>query len=915
MTAPDGDQKATVEVELEDELSREAIVASKSAEELAREIRTLNRQLLLLDKRADKAATSVAKLDAAMAAYVPRQRGVTDGMGKLNETTDKYVHNTDKARKRTDRMGHTLDRNGKKVRRFTHDFNLLNKIIDTGGKGLRPRTLLYIALGVGIASAIAPAFQLGAALSSLAGFLVAVPAAIDVLLLSFAALSVAMKGVGEGISAALSGSWQEFYDAQKDLAPSAQHFLKVLRKFRDVYKDIRKSVQEAFFAPFTNKFQAFLRRVLPIFKKGFTQVGKLAGETVGQVFDFFAGDLGASSIETLLANTSHFWDAIRGVATPIMTGFANLVNSTATGFDHMTDTIITKWGNQFANWLNEISEGGEDSKANQWLEQAMVMGGQLLEVFQSIGRILLDISRAAGGMSYSPLQGVLDLIEGFTSSKEGQAALTQFFSSLREVIHALGPVVIELGSAIGTQLVPILEDIITTLAPYIVTVLDAIGNALEMTRPLWTLLAQAVGEILVALTPLLPVVAQILNVLGTYLVQVILALLGPITTLINTALGPLGDILELVGGILERQAPFMQQIFEAMGKYFEKLAPVILRIADILIDGLAKAFEQLWPVYEQLIPVVIELIDVFGTEYVKIFEALIPLLPPLIELFIELLKLIAHKATIDIIVFLVKALGWTAQAITFVLVPALKVVVAILSWVIDLVTWVVDALIWLKDKIWEGWLSIIDALTEVKDRGQEIWDSIEEGIKGAFKRAVNFAIDMLNDLIHGINAVIDGMNFLNPFGDVASHIPDIPHWRKEGGPVAEGQLYGVGEAGKELYFPGDGGAPTMIGEHGTEFRRFDSDGFVMPNRMVRAMEQASDGMASELAKMEEAHDHSAATMVERALAAVGGRGDGPSGDSYTFTQHFHGSNLSPRDVEKAVKTAMRKVEQDKRERS
>lgn len=903
MTGP-VDDKATIEVELEDALSREAVVAAKSAEEMAREIRTLNRQLLMLDKRALKAATSIGVLDAAMTKFNGNAKDGNTVLDSLNKTTAEYRDNVDKATKATSKNTTALTKQNRQVKKNTSSFRQFFKILDLGGKGLRPHTLAILALGTALAGGIAPAFQLGAAVSSLAGFLVALPAAIDVLLLSLVALGVGFKGIGEGISAALGDDWQAFYDAQKDLAPEAQHFLKVLRKYRGAFKEVRMSVQSALFEGFSDKLKPLLEKQVPIFKTGMTNIARIAGQTFGDVFTFFTSEKGGKSVEVLFRNAENLWRNIKTVAMPIMEGFADLVISTEKSFDKMTNTVIGKWGTQFGAWLTKISENGQ---AAMWLENAMIIGGQLVEIFQTFGRILLDISEAAGGMSTSPLASLLDLIEGFTSSAEGQEALRSFFESMRQVVSALAPVVVALGSAIGTVLAPILADIITELAPYVTTFIEELGAALEMTAPMWPILAQAIGQVLVALTPLLPLLATLISYVGVELAN-ILKILAPILQLLLTALaGPLTIFFQTITTLLIAQAPFLQRIFEMIGRVLERVGPIIEKVGEAFMTHLLAFIEKLIPLWEEQLPLIEEFITLLGDGFLSVLEQLAPMLPDIFESLFELLSVFTDPLIISAILSFMKYMIFLV-----------KIFVQILPWIVMFVSWLIrGAKLFIE---WATWLAhgVLDGIRRFKefleffagiaDQFRAFLDPIIDIITTPFRIAFNAVADLWNSTIGQLSWEVP--SWVPGIGGSKISAPKIPKL-ETGGPALAGQKYMVGEAGKEMFFPNDGGEPQMIGERGTEYRTFDTSGFVMPNSMVRAMERANEGMVKELARMEGAHSDGAVRSAERAMAMAGG------GDTYNnnIEQHFHNANMTPRDVERAVERALRKAEQDRKERS
>jgi phage-related protein len=76
------------------------------------------------------------------------------------------------------------------------------------------------------------------------------------------------------------------------------------------------------------------------------------------------------------------------------------------------------------------------------------------------------------------------------------------------------------------------------------------------------------------------------------------------------------------------------------------------------------------------------------------------------------------------------------------------------------------AIDWIKG-VWNGIPAFFSGIVTTIGN---IFSGIGGAIKGAFKGALNFVIDMLNAVINFTNKIIYGINLINPFGD----IPDIP---------------------------------------------------------------------------------------------------------------------------------------------
>jgi hypothetical protein len=105
------------------------------------------------------------------------------------------------------------------------------------------------------------------------------------------------------------------------------------------------------------------------------------------------------------------------------------------------------------------------------------------------------------------------------------------------------------------------------------------------------------------------------------------------------------------------------------------------------------------------------------------------------------------------------------------------------------------------------WGVISGAFTTIRDFVSGIFSGIAGAVKGAWdavgnaiKSAINWIIDLVNKfVIGGVNVLIDGINFVNPFDDIP-HVPSIPHLAY-GAIIDRPTLALVGEAGPEVVVP------------------------------------------------------------------------------------------------------------------
>jgi hypothetical protein len=163
---------------------------------------------------------------------------------------------------------------------------------------------------------------------------------------------------------------------------------------------------------------------------------------------------------------------------------------------------------------------------------------------------------------------------------------------------------------------------------------------------------------------------------------------------------------------------------------------------------------------------------------------------------------------------------------------------------------------------------------------------------------------IISGIIGGIASSINGLlNKITGFpGAIAKKLNPF---KFAGGPVAAGTTYTVGEIGPELYVPGNGGEPYMIGEHGMEDRMFPSSGTIVPSFMLDTFKRLQQTMERDGENM------------SRELQPAGRGGDTYNEYNYEVNVGVHGTTEKPLteyDIEKAVEKAIKKADKDKRER-
>mgnify|MGYP001168680233 CR=1 FL=1 len=697
----------------------------------------------------------------------------------------------DNAQRRFAAFGRTVGDNARETRLWRDETGrlggVLNKFTGDGSSGFRSLggaagsfasvlggvvgTMGRIAAGgaaigslVGLlGAAAASATQFTAALAPAAGLAAGLPGVIGVAAAAVATLRVAVSGVGDAFSAAVSGDAEEFSEALEGLSPNAQAAATALRDITPAFSELRTSVQDAFFAGFDGTLQAIASTLVGPLTAGMTGAAAATGSLVNRLGEVATSGSGVAFIESSFAGLQNLLANIQEPLARLFQSFMDVGTAVNVAFGSATDAGagLAQLIDRFAEFLAKAAESGQ---AVAWVEGAMEVFSQLGSILSPIIGILGSIGSAAastGGNILGAMGGALEAVNAFLSSAEGMATLESIFVTLNtvgaifgDVLSALLPIVAPLVGELVSGLVPVLESLVP-----LITQIGALAAPIFM-------------QILNAVLPLVPPFAS--------LAQQILPLVAMLLTSLVTAVAPLLEALTLLlVSVLEPLLPALEPILVVFGELAvtlsEILAPVIQLIGDIL----------LWLVETIVIPIVVPIIEFLA----ELFSGL---LSDAVQMFADL-----FTGIVDIIVTaatwlkdkwdensLMMRLAWEIVSEKFregwdtirtrVFDPLKSAAAGVRDTLSGIWTKVKNAFQSVVDKFGDGKDAIVDALSG-------IWD----GVKGAY-----------NALASGWNSIdIEIGPFTIPdwvpqFGGATFHIadiiPDIPKLETGGVNLEEG---------------------------------------------------------------------------------------------------------------------------------
>lgn len=474
--------------------------------------------------------------------------------------------------------------------------------------------------------------------------------------LTTATVKLATAGMGDAISAAFAtgkGSAEKYAEALKKLAPNARAFVKELHSMAPALKEFQQGVQNRFFDGFDNALERLSKTVLPTLRTGVNQTaGTLNKMALGAANA--ASKLGSSGVlGQAIAGANKGLTNLSGLPAQIVTGLGQIGAAAAPAFDLITSKLGSIGTDLSSSLAASFKSGGLETAINQ----AVSTLGQLVDVAKNLGTIFTNTfgqAASAGG----GLIGTLEEITGAIADATSDPAIQEAFSTLFETMGALASTV---GPLLGAAL-KALAPVISTLGPPLQTLIGALGDALmpivEALGPVLTYAADAVGQLGVAIAPMLVT-------LGELVAALLPALIPLFTTLANifTQLAPMVQLnADLLTSILAPILAELPAIIAPLMRVFQTLVTTLLPVILQIMTQLAPVVGQLATVFAQLLVAVAPLVAAFLDLVVKGIATLLPVLTPLISLVATLAGYLTDALT---------------YAINNMVIPAVQVITAL----------------------------------------------------------------------------------------------------------------------------------------------------------------------------------------------------------------------------------------------
>jgi hypothetical protein len=324
-----------------------------------------------------------------------------------------------------------------------------------GGFFTSPLGVNSIALGVGslpaasvatlnLVGAVQQLVQVGGLLPGVIGGIVS---SVGTAKLGFLGLSDAVTAAWEAAKSGDPKDLLKAIEAQKDLAESAKATVKAIVDVRPQVEHLQRDiVQQNMFEGIDQTITDLTNKTMPTLEKGLGGISKAWNGTFKELGRVGGLDSTQSFLDKLFGNTAEAQTRANAAIEPLVHGIGTLTSESSDFLPRLADGLkgLTT---RFDTWITQSVENGNLDK---WINQGIDAASHLGETFLNIGKILNDLTTAAGGDGgfLKWLEDVTTGLHNFLSSTEGQTKLTEFFRDGKEQLSTWIDILKNVGSTL-----------------------------------------------------------------------------------------------------------------------------------------------------------------------------------------------------------------------------------------------------------------------------------------------------------------------------------------------------------------------------------------------------------------------------------------------------------------------------------
>ncbi|MCV7424336.1 hypothetical protein H7K45_27695 [Mycobacterium yunnanensis] len=314
--------------------------------------------------------------------------------------------------------------------------------------------------------------QLGQAGLVVPGIFAGIGASVATSIVGLHGMTDAVSALSEAMKTGDPKDLEKAQELLKDMAPAAVDLAKSIATLNNgPLKDLRKNTSQRLLGGVAKEFDDFATKQLPRVEAGMGKVADAQNGAIKELLRVGGSDSTGSFIDRIFGNTAEAQTRANKAIEPLVHGFGTLATTGTSFLPRLADGV----GRLATRFDTFITAADKDGRLAKWIDEGFKAAGNFGESLLNIGKIITDITGAAGGDGgfLKWLRDATGALRALTSSDEGQAKLKKFFeegqAKLDEWLPVLKNAVTVAGDVVqgfqhwGDIILPIIGNILSAL--------------------------------------------------------------------------------------------------------------------------------------------------------------------------------------------------------------------------------------------------------------------------------------------------------------------------------------------------------------------------------------------------------------------------------------------------------------------
>lgn len=381
---------------------------------------------------------------------------------------------------------------------------------------------------------------------------------------------------------------------------------KAAEGFAPTVDRLKKSLSNTFTKELTQSFKDLNALAGPL-DSGLNKIAVSLSHIIQDLVKLVTSGQGMAQINDILQNTAKFFEALRPAFTDGFAAIMMLASEASFLFGELAQTF-NRFAAGFRDVVGEVTGNGVLESA---LRNLNLVLDSLLEAFNRFFKAGLEAMTVLGGP-------ITVLFVGFTDA----------IVALMPVLTALSKLVFNVFGEAFKQLAPIVKAITPALQTFGELLGTLLVGALKVLGPLLTIVATILNDVFLkffsAITPFIPPFLDFLTQLGAILGEALLQAFIALNPFLNQFFRFITDILLAITPLLPMILDLALVALKALVNVFVQLGPQLTELGQTLFPQLVKVITDLAPVFSRIVDLAIQIIPPLVELAVAILSVVIP---------------------------------------------------------------------------------------------------------------------------------------------------------------------------------------------------------------------------------------------------------------------------------------------------